>query len=66
MNLVSASVFWTSGDFPKIAQGDIVSAALHKEQRVNFKKLQAFQKAYPFQTIEETLFAFKTQTKTYP
>lgn len=66
MNLVSASVFWTTGDFPKISQGDIVSAALHKEQRVNFKKLQAFQKAYPFQTIEETLFAFKTKTKTYP
>ncbi|MET1013188.1 MAG: hypothetical protein ABWX61_01590 [Paenisporosarcina sp.] len=66
MNLVSASVFWTTGDFPKIIKGDIVSATLHQEQRVSLKKLKAFQKAYPFQTIEETLFSFKTNTKTFP
>jgi hypothetical protein len=66
INLVSASVFWSSGDFPKIKNGDIVSATLHKEQRVSLKKLKAFQNAYPFQTIEETLFAFKTNTKTFP
>lgn len=66
MNLVSASVFWTKGKFPKVKDGDIVSTPLHQKERASFKKLKELQKAYPYQTIEETLFAFKTDTKTYP
>jgi hypothetical protein len=66
MNMVSASVFWEGKGAPKVKNGDIVSAPLHQKKRVSFEKLKLFQKAYPFQTIEETLFAFKTNTKTYP
>lgn len=66
MNMVSASVFWSGKDAPKVNKGDIVSAPLHQKKRVSLVKLKVFQKAYPFQTLEETLFAFKTNTKTYP
>ncbi len=66
MNMVSASVFWSKGKLPKVNDGDIVSLPLHQKDRVSFKKLNELQKAYPFQTIEETLFAFKTETKTFP
>lgn len=66
MNMVSASVFWTKGKLPKVDDGDIVSTPLHQKERVSFKKLMELQKAHPYQTIEETLFAFKTNTKTYP
>ena len=66
MNMVSASVFWSKGKLPKVNDGDIVSLPLHQKERVSFEKLNALQKAHPFQTIEETLFAFKTDTKTYP
>lgn len=66
MNMVSASVNWTTGSAPSIKKGDIVSAALHHETRVSMKELQAFQKAHPFVSIEETLFGYKTQSKTSP
>lgn len=66
MNMVSASVFWDEGDAPKVTKGDIVSVSLHQKKRVSLEKLHIFQKEYPFQTLEETLFAFKTNTKTYP
>jgi hypothetical protein len=66
MNMVSASVFWNGKDAPKVENGDIVSASLHQKKRVSIEKLIVFQKEYPFQTLEETLFAFKTNTKTYP
>lgn len=66
MNMVSASVFWSKGKLPKVNDGDIVSLPLHQKDRVSFEKINELQKAYPFQTIEETLFAFKTETKTFP
>ena len=66
INMVSSSINWTTGNPPSIQKGDIVSAALHKKTRVVFKELNAFQKAHPFVSIEETLFGYKTQTKTFP
>ena len=66
INMVSSSINWTTGNPPTIQKGDIVSAALHKKTRVVFKELNAFQKAHPFVSIEETLFGYKTQTKTFP
>lgn len=66
MNMVSASVFWSNGKLPKVNDGDIASLPLHQKNRISFDELKTIQKAYPFQTIEETLFAFKTETKTYP
>ena len=66
INMVSSSINWTTGNPPTIQKGDIVSAALHKKTRVVFKELKAFQKAHPFVSIEETLFGYKTQTKTFP
>ena len=66
INMVSSSINWTTGNPPSIQKGDIVSVALHKKTRVVFKELSAFQKAHPFVSIEETLFGYKTQTKTFP
>lgn len=66
INMVSSSINWTTGNPPSIQKGDIVSVALHKKTRVVFKELNAFQKAHPFVSIEETLFGYKTQTKTFP
>lgn len=66
INMVSSSINWTTGNPPTIQKGDIVSVALHKKTRVVFKELNAFQKAHPFVSIEETLFGYKTQTKTFP
>ncbi|MGB2992262.1 MAG: hypothetical protein WBB47_06460 [Paenisporosarcina sp.] len=66
INLVSSSVNWTTGNPPTIQKGDIVSVALHQKTRVALKDLKAFQKAHPFVSIEETLFGYKTQTKTFP
>lgn len=66
MNMVSASVIWKTGVAPSIQKGDIVSVALNQETRVVFKELNAFQKAHPFVSIEETLFGYTTQTKTSP
>ena len=66
INMVSSSIKWTAGDPPTIQKGDIVSVALHQKTRVSLKELTAFQKAHPFVSIEETLFGYKTQTKTFP
>ena len=66
MNMVSASVIWETGVAPSIQKGDIVSVALNQETRVVLKELNAFQKAHPFVSIEETLFGYTTQTKTSP
>lgn len=66
INMVSSSINWTTGNPPSIQKGDIVSVALHKKTRVVFKELSTFQKAHPFVSIEETLFGYKTQTKTFP
>ncbi|MGB5946494.1 hypothetical protein [Paenisporosarcina sp.] len=66
INMVSSSVNWTTGNPPTIQKGDIVSVALHQKTRVALKDLKAFQKAHPFVSIEETLFGYKTQTKTFP
>lgn len=66
MNMVSASVIWKTGVAPSIQKGDIVSVALNQETRVVLKELNAFQKAHPFVSIEETLFGYTTQTKTSP
>lgn len=66
INMVSSSVNWTTGNPPTIQKGDIVSVALHQKTRVALKDLNAFQKAHPFVSIEETLFGYKTQTKTFP
>lgn len=66
INMVSSSINWTTGNPPAIQKGDIVSVALHKKTRVVFKELNAFQKAHPFVSIEETLFGYKIQTKTFP
>jgi hypothetical protein len=66
INMVSSSVNWTTGNPPTIQNGDIVSVALHQKTRVVLKELTAFQKAHPFVSIEETLFGYKTKTKTFP
>ena len=66
MNMVSASVNWETGSSPSIQEGDIVSVALHQETRVALDKLNSFQKEYPFVSIEETLFGYKSETKTFP
>lgn len=66
MNMVSASVIWKTGVAPSIQKGDIVSVSLNQETRVVLKDLNAFQKAHPFVSIEETLFGYTTQTKTSP
>lgn len=66
MNMVSASVNWTTGPAPSVHKGDIVSASLHQETRIDINKLKTFQKAHPFVSIEETLFGYQTQTKTFP
>ncbi|PUB00344.1 hypothetical protein C8K15_1762 [Paenisporosarcina sp. OV554] len=66
INMVSSSIKWTAGDPPTIQKGDIVSVALHQKTRVSLKELTAFQKTHPFVSIEETLFGYKTQTKTFP
>lgn len=66
INMVSSSIKWTTGDPPTIRKGDIVSVALHQKTRVSLKELTVFQKAHPFVSIEETLFGYKTQTKTFP
>ena len=66
MNMVSASINWTTGSPPSIQKGDIISVALHQETRIVLKELNAFQKGHSFVSIEETLFGYKTQTKTSP
>ncbi|MGE6489539.1 hypothetical protein [Paenisporosarcina sp. NPDC076898] len=66
MNMLSANVNWTTGNAPPIRQGDIVSVPLHQETRVELKELITYQKAHPFVSIEETLFGYQTQTKTFP
>ena len=66
INMVSSSVNWTTGNPPTIQKGDIVSVSLHQKTRVAFKDLITFQRAHPFVSIEETLFGYKTQTKTFP
>ena len=66
MNMVSASVIWSTGQAPSIRKGDIVSVPLHKETRVSLDKLINLQKAHPFVSIEETIFGYQTQTKTFP
>ncbi len=66
INMVSSSIKWTTGSPPSIQKGDIVSVALHQKTRVSLKELTVFQKAHPFVSIEETLFGYQTQTKTFP
>lgn len=66
MNMVGASVNWTAGSSPPAKKGDIVSVALHKETRVALDKLTDYHKENPFVSIEETLFGYSTQTKTFP
>ncbi|MCZ8537703.1 hypothetical protein M9R32_10955 [Paenisporosarcina quisquiliarum] len=66
MNMLSANVNWTTGSAPSVRKGDIVSVALHQETRVGFEELIAYQKAHSFVSIEETLFGYQTQTKTFP
>lgn len=66
MNMVSSSVKWSTGSAPSVHKGDIVSVALHKETRIELEKLTDFQKAHSFVSIEETLFGYKTETKTFP
>lgn len=66
MNMVSANVNWITGNAPTIRKGDIVSVALHQETRVDLKELITYQKAHPFVSIEETLFGYQTETKTFP
>ena len=66
MNMVSASVNWETGSSPSIQKGDIVSVSLHQEMRVALDKLNSFRKAHPFVSIEETLFGYTVETKTFP
>lgn len=66
MNMVSASVNWTTGAAPSIKKGDIISVSLHQKPRVNLKDLNSFQRAHPFVSIEETLFGYSIQSKTFP
>ncbi|WP_084544175.1 hypothetical protein [Paenisporosarcina indica] len=66
MNMVSSSVKWSTGSAPSVQKGDIVSVALHRENRIDLGKLTTFQKKHSFVSIEETLFGYKTETKTFP
>ena len=66
VNMVGASIAWTSGPTPKVKKGDIVSASLHKDERVDLKALTSFQKSHPFVSLEETIFGYKTESKTFP
>jgi len=66
MNMVSSSVKWSTGSSPSVKKGDIVSVSLHRETRIDLQKLTTFQKQYSFVSLEETLFGYKTETKTFP
>ncbi|MBK3496550.1 hypothetical protein JFL43_17145 [Viridibacillus sp. YIM B01967] len=66
INMLGSSKVWTNDKLPMLVKGDIITALMHKEERMSFKKIDELRAKYTFSSIEETIFGYDVKEKKFP